>query len=274
MIKRYGRKTLRFARKVRDSFREEFLLENRLAYLPCHTSGTIKLDDWSISYIDSCALRSMWDLQFGQRYNDFFSSTEHPKILDCGSNIGISVLRYKHLYPESHIVAFEPDPVICEVLRENVKANSLTNVDVIQAAVWTENTSVNFSVSPTGDSQAGHLATLDSDAIPRETITVKSIWLGEYLNEPVDFLKLDIEGAELPVLLSCVEQLKNVNQMMVEVHYRVDQSETLVQILNILKQQGFSVAMYQLFGPPTYKPFTRDETSVADQFPVLWAWRS
>ena len=34
---------------------------------------------------------------------------EKPYIIDCGANIGMSVIYMKQLYPQAEIIAFEPD---------------------------------------------------------------------------------------------------------------------------------------------------------------------
>src|SRR5580698_4044701 len=43
-------------------------------------------------------------------YRDIISSGKRPLIIDCGSNIGVSVLWLTARYPEAHIVAIEPAP--------------------------------------------------------------------------------------------------------------------------------------------------------------------
>ena len=39
----------------------------------------------------------------------FFRSTGRPRIADAGANIGVSVAYFKALYPDCHVLAFEPD---------------------------------------------------------------------------------------------------------------------------------------------------------------------
>ena len=49
-----------------------------------------------------------------------FTTTEDiPRIIDCGASIGLTSCYFKHLYPKSDIVAFEPDPRVFEVLKRN-----------------------------------------------------------------------------------------------------------------------------------------------------------
>jgi FkbM family methyltransferase len=43
-----------------------------------------------------------------------------PVIIDCGGNIGLSVLYFKYLFPNSVITVFEPSPPVFEILKENI----------------------------------------------------------------------------------------------------------------------------------------------------------
>src|SRR2546423_3692928 len=46
----------------------------------------------------------------------FDAERPDPLIIDCGANIGLSVIYFKYLYPRATIVAFEPDQKIFRVL--------------------------------------------------------------------------------------------------------------------------------------------------------------
>ncbi|MGY4496154.1 FkbM family methyltransferase [Bradyrhizobium sp. GM24.11] len=56
-------------------------------------------------------------------------------ILDCGGNIGMSVIWFKHRYPRARITVFEANPQTAVLLEENVRAMGLTSVKVVRAAV-------------------------------------------------------------------------------------------------------------------------------------------
>ena len=42
-------------------------------------------------------------------------------IIDCGANIGISLIYLKMVLPQSKIIAFEPDPFLFDYLTRNIK---------------------------------------------------------------------------------------------------------------------------------------------------------
>lgn len=79
----------------------------------------------------------------------FESDSKKPLIVDCGSNIGFSILFFKFLYPESTIYAFEPDPDTFRMLQKNIKANQLSHVTAFNSAVSDTEGAVAFYTSTT-----------------------------------------------------------------------------------------------------------------------------
>src|SRR5262245_51034555 len=75
---------------------------------------------------------------FIKKLYEFDAKTSSPRILDCGGNIGMSVLYFKRRYPDSRIVVFEPDPAVFPYLSDNVRHNGLNNVTLVHAAVSKE----------------------------------------------------------------------------------------------------------------------------------------
>lgn len=154
-----------------------------------------------------------------------------PYIVDGGANIGLSVLYFKQLYPESEIVAFEPDPPIFAVLERNLAVAGVGGVRLVAGALWSSETTLAFHAE---GADGGHLSA-ESEA----TIRVKTVCLSDYLDRPVDLLKLDIEGAETEVLLAAANQLAQVERVYVEYHSRVGERQTLPELLRVLRDSGF-----------------------------------
>ena len=71
---------------------------------------------------------------FVHRIYHFEAQRPDPLILDCGSNIGMSILYFKHVYPKARIIGFEPDLAIFPYLEENVVCNGLKDLQLVQAA--------------------------------------------------------------------------------------------------------------------------------------------
>lgn len=196
---------------------------------------------------------------FEDRVYSLKFSSDHPVILDCGSNIGLSIIYFKQQYPEAIIYGFEPDVNIYEILLANVNNFNLKNVEIINSAVWTKKGFIEFN--PEG-SLAGSIVTKNSTEF--NSYKVSTINLRDYVeNSKIDFLKLDIEGAEYEVLNSISDLLMNVENLFVEYHSIFGQEQKLGDILQIIKNAGFRYYIQNsIFDSPS--PFTQVKKSGFD----------
>ena len=157
----------------------------------------------------------------------------NPYIIDCGANIGLSVIYLKQMFPDAKIIAFEPDEKNFNLLQANIKSFGYKNVQALKEAVWIENTTLQFA----GE---GSMSSRIHEEISENTIPVKAIRLKDYLDKPIDFLKIDIEGAEYQVIMDIADQLHHVNNLFLEYHGSFNQNNELNQIFTLLTDKGFS----------------------------------
>ncbi|MEO8860552.1 MAG: FkbM family methyltransferase [Ginsengibacter sp.] len=157
---------------------------------------------------------------------------QNAYILDCGANIGLSVIYLKNICPSAHIICFEPDEKNLELLQKNISSHHLKNVEIKNEAVWTENTSLNFI-------QEGNMASKIGSDSSVNTMSVKAARLKDYLIQKIDFLKIDIEGAEYNVMKDIADSLDEIGSMFVEYHGKFDQNKELTEIFEIILNAGF-----------------------------------
>ena len=83
---------------------------------------------------------------------------------------------------------------------------------------------------------AGELTkwSLDAD-VPR----VPTCRLRDYLTQRVDLLRLDIEGAEVDVLLDCADLLGEVRNLAVDYHSLFNRPQRLDELMGLLTRAGF-----------------------------------
>lgn len=130
-------------------------------------------------------------------------------------------------------------------------------------AVWSSDTELSFS--PDGVS-AGRIE-------ENGKIRVKTVRLKQYLQEEIDFLKIDIEGAETEVLRDCAEDLINVKALFVEYHSFQNENQSLAEILMIVQKAGFRFYL-EHNGIRSAKPFQKIENlSGTDNFINIFAYR-
>jgi len=150
----------------------------------------------------------------------------------------MSILYFKHVYPDARIIGFEPDPAIFPYLKENISRNGLKDVQLIQAALAAnEGTLTFYSDGKYGSCLAEHLPTDIPEGWTK--YEVPCVRLRDYLTEPVDFLKMNIEGAEWEMLAASEDRLRLVREMVIEYHHLPGLQRTLHKILELLHCQGF-----------------------------------
>jgi FkbM family methyltransferase len=193
---------------------------------------------------------------FARRIYHFAASRADPYVIDCGSNIGMSILYFKHVYPRARVVGFEPDPVVFPFLQSNVATNALDSVTLVQAAVGNQEGALSFH---SDGKYASYLAQPDSvPPVGWQMYTVPCVRLRDYLTEPVDFLKMNIEGSEWETLADCVGRLGYVREMAIEYHHLPGLARSLPRILDLLQAEGFEYLIYDFDGeanPDIQPPF-------------------
>lgn len=221
---------------------------NQLKSVPRYRPAVTSIFGPPFELADSSSFISTFQQLFKEQIYRFNSSNDEPYILDCGANIGLSVVYFKRLYPKSHIIAFEPDQAIFNILNRNVKSLAFDDVQLINRAVWSSVTELDF----TPDGADGGRLSVSGD---RPDHLVTTIRLKDYLDRKVDFLKLDVEGAETEVLRDCAEQLVNVGALFVEYHSFHNQPQTLHVIMEVLTRAGFRLHLHAPMSAP--QPFIK-----------------
>jgi FkbM family methyltransferase len=218
---------------LQKGFREKVYEEKRLRSLPRYVRTETFCLGRKIAIVDAPSFLASRSEIFGAEIYKFRSDRKSPYIIDCGSNIGLSIIHFKTLYPDAKIVGFEADKKVFDVLTHNIDAFKLENVALFNNAIWHEETVLHFF------SEGADGGRIDEGDNTGRTNRIQAIRLGRFMNEPVDLLKMDIEGAEYEVLNDCKDLLKNVQNIFVEYHSLIKEEQRLQRILEILTQAGF-----------------------------------
>ncbi|WP_299457916.1 FkbM family methyltransferase [uncultured Microscilla sp.] len=153
-------------------------------------------------------------------------------ILDLGANIGLTIRHFKHLYPQSKIFGFEMDKQNFETCKKNCA--ELPGVTITNKAVWTNTGTIQYADNADTDAYA---ITENTQAATKEmpSISLSDI-LATYSLDKVDYMKMDIEGAEKNILESDdLSWMQKVQAMNIELH----EDEFVQKAIDIVSQQGF-----------------------------------
>jgi FkbM family methyltransferase len=159
---------------------------------------------------------------FGERYHLPPVILAPPRsILDLGSNIGLTLANYAQLFPEARILGVELDEDNADLCERNIQP-WWPRVKVLRGAVWSEDGSVTYS----GDGEdAYHISLADGAARVKTARAYSMQSIMEQFGVPeIDYIKMDIEGAEQAVLADPGPWIHKVGCFNIEVHapYSVD----------------------------------------------------
>ena len=233
--------------------------------------GRVSVLGWDLEYPSPESLLACVDQILFRRMNDFIPDNDHPVILDCGANIGYTTLHYKRQLPGARITAFEPDPVFLPLLRRNLQRNDAADVTVVDAAAWTAPGRAGWVTERKDGSRLAATCATGSVA-PTD---VRTVDLAAYLDQDIDLLKLDVEGAEFEIVPRLGDRLERVKNVLVEVHI-TDQRRYhgLAALLTTLKAAGFEIALNS-YGP--WRDLIRRHTPDplhCEQYMLLAGWRT
>jgi FkbM family methyltransferase len=172
-------------------------------------------------------------------------------VIDLGANIGSFTIAAGILGAKK-IVAVEPHPDTLTLLKKNIESNReyfSDPVTVFEGAVMGNGESkgpLYVSNDPYGS--GSHTLNLPEKDKPEnhKQIEVSVTSLDELIKNTIgdgtiDFLKLDIEGAEYEVLTTC-QNLNRIRQISLEWHYG---PANFAGLLSFLVRNNFSVAWFE-----------------------------
>jgi len=179
---------------------------------------------------------------FVLRDYQFKSTQKQPLIIDCGANIGMSILYFKHLYPEAKIIAFEANPGTYELLLKNIKENSIDHVECHHLALSDTTGEISFYHdeekgtlhSSIIESRGGHLKVM----IPTKKL---SQTIAQF--ESIDLIKIDVEGAEQRIIDDLYNSalLGLAKEYIIEYHHNIDSDDSsFAAFLLKFEQNGYN----------------------------------
>ncbi len=161
-------------------------------------------------------------------------------VIDAGANIGLTTLYLKEHFPETEILCIEPDASNQAQLSQHIALNNLTNVELIKGGVWSHNSWLNIdntfrdglewsrSLKP-GENEKG-----DIPVYAISNLLIEKQW------DSIDFLKMDIEGAEEAIFSKDADLsfLSKTKVITIEIH---DMFEVGHRIVEILQEYNFKL---------------------------------
>jgi FkbM family methyltransferase len=221
--------------------RKAYLEKRRLYKFPRFQKGSAQLLSHDFFFVDAATFLHGFEEIFESEIYKFNSTTECPYIIDCGSNIGLSVVYFKTLFSKAKLIAFEPDKEIAATLQKNVDSFQLDKVTIHQKAIWKDNNGIEFQV------EGGFSGRIPKPGDKDNIVSVPTQRLKDLLVEKIDFLKMDIEGAEHAVLMDCGDSLQLIENLFIEYHSHSKEDQNLHEILSLLHKNNFRYHIHEAY---------------------------
>lgn len=159
--------------------------------------------------------------------------------IDIGAHIGKYVLLAGQRIKNGRIVAIEPNPSTFDVLNKNIKLNKIqARLDCINAAISDVDGVARLRVNKR--SSTCSIVEDDASAVEVRCIRLDSI-VEELGIKKIDWLLIDVEGAEDKVMLSGKESIPLVKNMIVEIHSKAN----LALLKDYLLNNNFNVNLME-----------------------------
>ena len=207
-------------------------------------------------------------------------ASKHPRlfenghVIDVGANVGYTSLVFsKAISKDLKVFSFEPEPINFAQLEELL--GEVSGVELIQSAVGSKNGSVDLLIKE--ESHADHqvligknLETLrgDEKVITTSVVTIDSFAREHQILDSIGFVKVDVQGYELPVCLGMTEVLTRNPGVSVVLEYAPFSLEQLGfragELLEFMQARGFVPYLLDQSGELTRTSPSGLEAAVGD----------
>lgn len=198
--------------------------------------------------------------------------TPRPLIVDGGANRGETVAILRGLFPDARIHAFEPIPELADGIRKRFADDR--ELVVHRAALAAQGGLLRFhqlrqdmtssALRPSALKRRYHGEQVD---VQRE-LDVLALPLSDVVQEPIDVLKLDLQGYELEALKGLGEKLRDVRTILSEVEFvpLYDRQPLFADVDAFLRAAGFRLFhLYHVWSHPDGQVTTADALYVNER---------
>nr|WP_315145705.1 FkbM family methyltransferase [uncultured Flavobacterium sp.] len=174
-------------------------------------------------------------------YQHFYKVKADDIVLDAGANCGhLSIFFSKLVGKEGLVYAFEPDVINIERINRNKQLNKdlADNIKIEELLLWDENKLVDFYEAGTVGSSAVWIPDADK-CVQKQAVRIDD-WVLKNNIKKLDFIKMDIEGAEIEALDGCVQTIETLKPNFAIASYHIVNGEpTYIKVEAFFKKMNY-----------------------------------
>ena len=166
----------------------------------------------------------------GEQRRNIYGTRMHPGdvVLDAGANVGVFT-RKALLYGASKVIAIEPAPENLECLRRNFPAEIADGrVVLYPKGIWDKDDILKLSIDPTESAKDTFVRPIENAQFIEAPLTTVDKLVAELHLTRVDFIKMDIEGAEQRAVVGAKGTIARFRPRMALCIYHIKGDETMV----------------------------------------------
>lgn len=185
-----------------------------------------------------CSVESLLDITCAvAAYNRHYPLAPGQTVVDAGAFEGMfAIYAACRVGASGRVIALEPDPENLRRLRENVARSGLNQIEIVEAGLWSRDGTVEFS---SGGHGAAIAPGIGSTAI---RVTTLAGLIERHKITRLDFVKMDIEGAEVEVLESSQDLLPTLHAAWaIASYHRRDGKPTARRLEEIFRASNYEV---------------------------------
>lgn len=211
-----------------------------------------------LSFYFSSTPEDDWEIK---KYLDKYSIKKGDTIFDVGSYCGYSVYNFSKMTGKNgKVFCFEPDEENYKLLTKNIKNHNLKNVVPIKKGMWSETTELSFYKE---GSLGSSITTMGYRPTHVTQSKIKTLKFEDSFNnlglKELNFVKMDIEGAEVEVIESSLDFIKNKNiHFSISCHPRNHNGRSVYtseMLLKLFKKIGYK-SQIKIFKYKSYEAYT------------------
>jgi len=211
----------------------------------------------------------IWEVWKAKVYDDVrIPILEGDVVVDLGAHIGAFAVRVARLAHRGRVYSYEAARKNYLLLEENRKLNGLENMYIENKAISEKRGEMPL-YTPANNSILGSLRQ-DTSSFKEmvQAITFSDI-IAKHSLEKINFLKIDVEGAEFDILFSCSdENFAKIQRMIIEYHEFDGDKRSHQDLVNLLDTHGFKVVVEKAKFPQPHWFGTK-----INKIGIIKAWR-
>jgi FkbM family methyltransferase len=212
----------------------------------------------------------IWEVWKAKVYDDKrIPISSDAVVVDLGGHIGAFAVRAARQARRGMIYSYEASNKNYTLLAKNIELNNLDNLYIENSAI-TNRRGEMFLYTPANNGILGSLLQITSSFAEKVQARTFADIISEHALERIDFLKVDVEGAEFDILLSCSDEIfAKIQRMIIEYHEFEGDKRSYQDLVNLLDSQGFQVVVEKAKFPQPHWFGTK-----INKIGIIKAWRA